>query len=103
MGFIPVFKQFGATELEFPEEIIGYHPLAVRLAAALMLRDEPVIATEAEEILKFLPFLHGWSRSVLLFLPVDPEKSQRMVAVLDRYMKCLEVAAGNNLSFRIDF
>jgi hypothetical protein len=101
--FIKALDQFGDLGWKFPHDPDEYHPVARRLSAALMLRDEPVDSTEAGNILYFISFIRGWTSSALMFLPVDPDAAKSMLKILDTYISCLDVAYKNNLSFRIDF
>ncbi len=96
-------------------EVIGsldpfaYHPLALRLATAMMLRDDPVTGAEACEILPFAKPLCTFARHMAGMMKIGAEDSSlvhqgdAMVKVFEKYLRCLEVAAARDVAFVIGF
>jgi hypothetical protein len=108
LTFLGRFAEHAKRDLRFPLSPSDYDPVARRLCAALMLRDEPVDRVEAERITGFLSLVAGYLRAMGRFraaLPGDPPGVEPAWAsdVLDKYQRCVEVTAETGVGFRVSF
>ncbi len=109
LGFAARFREEvpedARSQLDFSDDPEDYDPIARSFATALMLREAPMGGEEAERVLPVTSFLATFAR-VLLAIPhpgIGPDQVQWAIQVLQRYNRCLEVAAEKNLSFSVSF
>lgn len=94
---------------DFPTWLDDYHPIARRLSAALMLRDDPVTPEDASRILEFFFMIRRFVEMAGPTLPGvgDGGLTREIVAsaaqALGRYNECLDLASEENVAFRISF
>lgn len=86
-----------------PSDISGYDPEARKLAASLMLREEAITGSEAAEILDFVPWLFGYTKSRLLVTPLGQKAQEQIRSILEKFQRCLDVAAESDIAFKIDY
>lgn len=73
-----------------------------------MLRDEPITGSEAREITGFVSDLLRHSRAMARILPmlsktVDVTAIESTNKVLEKFKRCVDLAAEKDISFKIDF
>jgi hypothetical protein len=109
LSFLGRGEETLGAEIQGSLDPFQYHRLALRLAAAMMLRDEPILGDEAREILEFARPLCTLARRVAEMMKItegDPSRAHpgdSMVAVFEKYIRCLEVAAAQDVPFKIEF
>ncbi len=110
LNFVKKFSERVAedgADLAVPLSLDDYDRDARRLSAALMLRDDPISGSEAREIAGFLDDLLRHSRTMARLLTMlsgtDEAAIAWMLEVLERFKRCVDVAAQNDISFKIDF
>jgi hypothetical protein len=95
------------TDIAVPLGLDDYDPVARRLSAALMLRDTPITGSEARELAGLVSSLLLHSRTMARILNMlskeDAAAIEHEIEVLERFKRCVDVAAEKSLSFRIDF
>lgn len=95
------------TDMAVPLSLDDYDRVARRLSAALMLRDKPITGREAREIAGLVSGLLLHSRTMARILNMlsreDAAAIEHEIEVLERFKRCVDVAAEKNVSFRIDF
>jgi hypothetical protein len=95
------------ADMAVPLRLDDYDRVARRLSAALMLRDKPITGREAREIAELVSGLLRHSRTMARILNMlskgDAAAMEHEIEVLERFKRCLDVAAEKNISFRIDF
>jgi hypothetical protein len=94
-------------DMGVPLGLEGYDSVARRLSAALMLRDKPITGEEARKMSGLVSGLLGHSRTMArilnLFSEEDAAAIKHEIEVLERFKRCVDVAAEKNVSFSIGF
>lgn len=94
------------ADMAVPLGLDDYDPAARRLSAALMLRDKPITGREAKEIAGLVSGLLRHSRTMARILnklsKEDAAAIEHEIEVLERFKRCVDIAAEKNISFEID-
>ena len=95
------------ADMAVPLRVDDYDRVARRVSAALMLRDKPITGGEAKEIAELVSGLLRHSRTMARILnklsKEDAAAIEHEIEVLEMFKRCVDVAAEQNISFRIDF
>ena len=110
LRFVTNFAQRVAedgAQLNVPLDLDAYDTVARSVSAALMLRDEPITGHEAREIAEMVSDLLRHSKTMARLLSTfsrsDGSVVEWMIEVLEKFKRCVDLAAEKDLSFRIDF